>query len=50
MTSNRPFRKAISEEEAIEKIRELASRGAYNPTLVETFFAAVHNKNNDPDG
>lgn len=41
MTSNRPFRRAISEEEAIQKIRELAAKGTYDPQLVEKFFAAL---------
>lgn len=47
LTSNRPYRKAIGQLEAIEKLRELAARGTYNIELVEKFFEALQQENEE---
>lgn len=35
LINDRPYRKAVSHEEAIEHLRELARQGAHNPELIE---------------
>jgi HD-GYP domain-containing protein (c-di-GMP phosphodiesterase class II) len=46
LTSNRPYRKAISKEQAIAHLREQAASGAHNSELVERFIECLAQTNN----
>ena len=41
LTSNRPYRKAISREQSVAQLREQARSGAHNPELVERFVQCL---------
>ncbi|MGI9610456.1 MAG: response regulator [Acidimicrobiia bacterium] len=41
LTSDRPFRRAISQEEAVERLRQRVEQGWHNPQLVERFIRMV---------
>jgi putative two-component system response regulator len=41
LISNRPYRKAVSSEEAIGKLQEQARQGWHNPELVEKFLVCL---------
>jgi HD-GYP domain-containing protein (c-di-GMP phosphodiesterase class II) len=45
MTSERPYRKALSREEALQELIDLSGR-QFNPRLIDTFISLI--KNNDP--
>ena len=47
LTSDRPFRRAKSNAEAIEILRERTLQGIHNPQLVDAFCAAFAGQNND---
>ncbi len=44
MTSDRPFRKAVSQADALARLRERAARGLHDPALVEKFVACLEAK------
>ncbi len=46
LTSNRPYRKAISKEQAIAHLREQAAGGAHNSELVERFIQCLAQTSN----
>jgi putative two-component system response regulator len=48
LTSNRPYRKAISREQAIAHLRQQAAGGAHNPELVERFIECLMQAGNAP--
>jgi len=45
LLSNRPYRKAISPDEAIGHLREHAQQGLHNPELVEKFITCLQKAN-----
>ncbi len=44
LTSDRPFRKAMSHDEATQTLRERARTGIHNPQLVEQFMECIEKK------
>ena len=41
LTSNRPYRKAVSREQSVAQLREQGAGRAHNPELVERFIQCL---------
>jgi putative two-component system response regulator len=49
MTSDRPYRRAVPDEEAKDNLRRLARDGKFNPKLVDRFIAHVDKGDGPPE-
>ena len=47
LTSDRPYRKAMSYEDTIEELRKRGQRGFHDPALVEKFILCLHQHHED---
>ena len=45
LTSDRPFRPALSQQEALEKLRDRAELGYHNPALIDRFEECLNARN-----